>query len=428
MARHKIFALFFLVIVFLILVLNSYSQEKTLDIEELKKSAPNVFIDCNRCDIDYIQTEITFVNYVWDRKEADVHILITIQRTGSGGREYTIAFIGQKDCADLQNTLKFFSSRVDTEDEIRKGLVQILKLGLGPYVARSPMAERVSVQLDQEVKPTVVEDKWNFWVFNVSFRGRLSGEEQINSTTFSGNLSANRITLASKLRMGLNIYYDRDNYEVDGERTSSIVASEDFDGLYVKSISEHWSVGAWLSLTSSTYRNIDFAYTFHPAIEYNFFPYSVSTRRQLRILYKIGYGSFRYREVTIFDKTSEGLFDESLSITLELNEPWGTAEFSLLGSHYFHDFGKNRFRVSGELSFRIFKGLFLDLNGSYSVTRDQLFLPKGEATLEEILLRRVELASSYRYFTSIGLSYRFGSVFSYVVNPRFDDGRRRGRR
>jgi len=216
------------------------------------------------------------------------------------------------------------------------------------------MAECVSVQLDQEVKPTAVEDKWNFWVFNVSFRGRLNGEEQRDSTTLSGNLSANRVTPASKLRMGLDIDYDKDNYDVDGERTTSISESQDFDGLYVISLSEHWSVGAWLSLTSSTYRNIDFAHTFHPAIEYNFFPYSVSTRRQLRMLYRIGYGSYRYREETIFDKTSEHLFNESLSITLELNEPWGTAEFSLQGSHYFHDLDKNRFRVSGELSFRIF--------------------------------------------------------------------------
>jgi hypothetical protein len=419
LGKHKILALFFLVTVLLILVSNSYSQEKALDIEELKKSAPKVFIDCSRCDIDYIRTEITFVNYVWDRKEADVHILITIQRTGSGGRKYTMAFIGKKDCADLQNTLEFFSSRVETKDEIRRGLVQTLKLGLGPFVARSPIAARISVQLDQEVKATAVEDKWNFWVFNASFRGRLSGEEQRNSATFSGNLSANRITPASKLRMGLDIDYDRDNYDVDGERTTSISESGDFDGLYVKSISEHWSVGAWLSLSSSTYRNIEFAYTLHPAIEYNFFPYSVSTRRQLRILYKIGYGSYRYREETIFDKTSEDLFDESLSITLDLNEPWGTAEFFLEGFHYFHDFSKNRLRLSGELSFRIFKGLFLDIHGSYSGTHNQLSLPKGEATLEEILLQRRELSSSYRYFTSIGLSYRFGSVFSNVVNPRF---------
>ncbi len=428
MGKNKIFALFFLFIILLILVSNSYSQQKTLDIEEMKKGAPKVFIDCSRCDIDYIKTEITFINYVWDRKEADVHILITIQQTGSGGREYTIAFIGQKDYVNLQNTLEFFSNRTETQDEIRRGLVQTLKLGLGPYIARSPIAAGVSVQINHKVKATAVEDKWNFWVFSTSFRGRLSGEEQKNSTTFSGNLSANRVTPASKLRMGLNTYYDRDNYDVDGERTTSISESGNFDGLYVKSISEHWSVGAWLSLSSSTYRNIEFAYTLHPAVEYNFFSYSVSTRRQLRILYKIGYGSYRYREETIFNKTSEDLFNESLSITLELNEPWGTSEFSLEGSHYFHDFGKNMFRLSGELSFRIFKGLSLNLNGYYSATRDQLSLPKGEATLDEILLQRRELASGYRFYTSIGLSYRFGSVFSNVVNPRFGSGRARRRR
>jgi hypothetical protein len=428
LGRYKFFALFASVIIFLILVSNSYSQEKVLDIEELKKSAPKVFIDCNRCDIDYIRTEITFVNYVWDRKEADVHVLITIQRTGSEGREYTIAFIGQKDCADLQNTLKFFSNRIDTEDETRRGLVRTLKLGLGPYVARSPIAECVSVQLDQHVKPTAVIDKWNFWVFNASLRGRFSGEEQRSSTTFSGNLSANRITPASKLRLGLNGHYDKDDYDVDGEKTSSISESGNFDGLYVISLSQHWSVGAWISVSSSSYRNIDFAYTFHPAIEYNFFPYSVSTRRQLRVLYKIGYGSYRYREETVYDKKSEGLFNESLQITLELNEPWGTAEFSLRGSHYFHDLNKNNLRISGELDFRIFKGLSLDVDASYSATRDQLSLPKGEATLEEILLRRRELASGYRFSTSIGLSYRFGSVFSNVVNPRFGNGGGRGRR
>lgn len=422
MGKHRLFVPFFLAIIFLILVSNSYSKEKTLDIEELKKSAPKVFIDCNRCDIDYIRTEITFVNYVWDRKEADVHLLITIQTTGSGGREYTIAFIGQKACADLQNTLKFFSNRTETQDEIRRGLVQTLKLGLGPYVAQSPIARGISVQFDQEVKANTVEDKWNFWVFNASFSGRLSGEEQRDSTTFSGNLSANRVTPASKLRMGLDGFYDRDNYDVDGERTSSLSERGNFNGLYAKSISEHWSVGAWVTLTSSTYSNIEFAYTIHPALEYSFFPYSVSTRRQLFILYKIGYGSYKYREVTIFDKTSEDLFNESLKISLEIMEPWGTVEFSLEGSHYFHDFSKNMFRISGELSFRIFKGLSLNIHANYSSTRDQLSLALGEATLEEILLRRVELASGYRYFASIGLSYRFGSVFSNIVNPRFGDG------
>jgi hypothetical protein len=421
MLKQFISVSFFLLLILLMNASNSYSQEENFDIEELKKSAPKVFIDCDHCDIDYIRTEITFVNYVWDRQEADIHILITLQSTGSGGSEYTIAFIGQKDYSDLQNTLKYFSSPTETDDEIRKGLVQTLKLGLGPYVARTPMAQAISLLLKQEVEPTAVEDKWNFWVFNVHLDSDLSGEEQRKSTRLSGNLSANRITPASKLRMGLDIDYDKDKYEVEGETIISTSESRDFDGLYVISISEHCSVGGWVSLSSSTYRNIDFSYTIHPAIEYNFFPYSQSTRRQLRALYKIGFGSYRYRDETIYEKTSENLWNEALSITLELNEPWGTAELSLEGSHYFHDVNKNRLVLSGELSLRIYKGLSLDIEAQYSKIRDQLSLPRGEATLEEILLRRRELASGYRQSFEIGLSYRFGSVFSNVVNPRFGD-------
>lgn len=406
-------------IIILISASDAFSQEKAFDIEELKKSAPKVFIDCDHCDIDYIRTEITFVNYVWDRQEADIHMLITLQTTGSGGREYTIAFIGQKDYSDLQNTLKYFSSPTDTDDEVRKGLVQTLKLGLGPYVARTPMAQAISLLLKQEVKPTAVEDKWDFWVFYVSLSSDFYAEEQRKSTELSGYLSANRVTPASKLRMGLDIDYEKDRYDVDGETITSISESRDFDALYVKSISEHWSIGAWVSLSSSTYRNIDFSYTIHPAIEYNFFPYSQSTRRQLRALYKIGYGSYRYREETIYEKTSEKLWNESLSVTLELNEPWGTAELSLEGSHYFHDFKKNRLELSGELSLRIYKGLSLDIEARYSKIRDQLSLRREGATLEEILLRQRELASGYQRSIEIGLSYRFGSVFSNVVNPRF---------
>ena len=403
----------------MISVSNLLSQEEPFDIEELKMDAPKVFIDCERCDIDYIRTEITFVNYVWDRKEADVHILITLQDTGSGGREYTIALIGLKEYDDLQNSLKYFSSPTETSDEIREGLVQTLKLGLGPYVARTPMAKGVALRLIQSVKPTAVEDKWNFWVFNISASSEMSGEEQRGSTDYSGNLSANRVTLASKLRMGLDIDYSKDSYDVDSKTISKISESRDFDGLYVKSLTDHWSLGGWVSASSSTYRNIDFSYSFHPALEYNVFPYSESTRRQLRILYRIGYGHYKYREETVYEKTSEHLFNESLSVTLELNEPWGTAEFSLEGSHYFHDFSKNRIETSAELRLRIYKGLSLDLEGRYSAIHDQLNLRLGDATLEEILLRQRELSSEYSFSFDVGLSYRFGSVFSNVVNPRF---------
>ena len=51
--------------------------------------------------------------------------------------------------------------------------------------------------------------------------------------------------------------------------------------------------------------------------------------------------------------------------------------------------------------------------------RDQIALAWGGLTQEEVLLRQRELATDYRFFISGGISYRFGSIFNNVVNPRF---------
>jgi hypothetical protein len=86
----------------------------------------------------------------------------------------------------------------------------------------------------------------------------------------------------------------------------------------------------------------------------------------------------------------------------------------------------NRFRVGGLVSFRLFKGLSMNFWGSYESIHDQLSLPVGDLTLDEILLRRKELATGYDYSLSVGFSYTFGSVYSNVVNPRFGGTRYRG--
>src|SRR5512136_3185736 len=78
-----------------VLAASPQSQAAQANIDELKKTALKVFLDCDSCDLEYIKTEITFVNYVRDRNEAQVHILITTQSTGGGGREYTLSFSGQ---------------------------------------------------------------------------------------------------------------------------------------------------------------------------------------------------------------------------------------------------------------------------------------------------------------------------------------------
>ena len=43
-------------------------------------------------------------------------------------------------------------------------------------------------------------------------------------------------------------------------------------------------------------------------------------------------------------------------------------------------------------------------------------------TIDELLLRRTELATEFNYSLSVGFSYTFGSVYSNVVNPRFGGG------
>jgi len=419
--KRLVFILLVFSVVFIGADQYSYAQEQ--DIDELKKDAPKVYIDCRRCDIDYIRKEITFVNYVRDRKEADVHVLVTTQPTGGGGAEYTLSFIGRGDFSDINSTLRFFTQKTETEDEIRQKLVKTLRMGLVSFAANTPICDRISVDFKEEVKPTAVEDKWNFWVFSLSAHSFLNGQSTTNMASISGNLSANRVTPESKLRMGLSASYSENNFEIEDTTITSTSDSKSFSGLYVKSINDHWSVGAFLNLSSSTYRNIQFMVAPCPAVEYNFFPYSESTRRQLRCLYRIGYSFSNYREETIFEKTKENLFFESLSLTLELKEPWGTISTSLEGTHYFHDFSKNRLALSGDLSLRLVKGLSLNVFGSYSRIHDQLSLPKGGASYEEILLRRKELATEYSYFASIGLSYTFGSIYSNVVNPRFGNGK-----
>jgi hypothetical protein len=140
------------------------------------------------------------------------------------------------------------------------------------------------------------------------------------------------------------------------------------------------------------------------------------------LLYRLNFNAVRYQEETIYLKTKEDLWSEDLSITLELKEKWGTVSVSLEGSHYFHDLSKYHAQLYGEVSLRLYKGLSFDIFGSGSRIHDQLSLPKMGASLEDVLLMRKQLATSYDYYFSIGISYTFGSIYSNVVNPRFGTG------
>ena len=83
------------------------------------------------------------------------------------------------------------------------------------------------------------------------------------------------------------------------------------------------------------------------------------------------------------------------AVTLDQRQPWGTMQVGMEWSQYLHDLSKYRLEVEGELSFRITRGLSVEIEGSASRIRDQLSLPRRGADPEEILLRLRELQSGY---------------------------------
>jgi len=389
--------------------------------DTLQNIAPKVFIDCDFCDLDYIRKEVPFVNYVRDRMQAQVHVLVTAQQTGSGGREFTMLFIGLKEFLGMNDTLVFVTSPVETGDEIRSKGAHILKLGLIRYLAQTPLGQQVTIDVfHYSADLTTVEDNWKNWVFSISLGGGINGQQRTSRINLRSSILISKITPEWKIEMKPRANYSESRFQINDSTTKlSILHDQNFNTLVVKSLGEHWSVGGFARVRSTIYENIKLDYRIAPAVEYNYFPYSESTRKQLRILYKIGYTHYNYIDTTIFNEIKEGLFHENLGVAFEIKDKWGSISFSLNGFHYFHDFSKNSLWFSTNLYIRLFKGFSFWISANYSFVHDQVNLRKGEATEQDIFLRQRELATEFRYRGNVGINYTFGSIYNNVVNPRF---------
>jgi hypothetical protein len=382
-----------------------------------------VFLDCGDCFADYLREEVPFVDYVRDRTEADVHVLITLASTASGGREYTGAFVGLGTYASRQQTLKAITTTGDTEDIIRRQLANMLRLGLLGFITQDGVPQRMEFDVKlgtEDERPAVTGDRWNNWVFSVRGEASLDAEESSRQAQFSASVSADRITPDWKITLGAELDHERERFDIDEDDPFEVYSREnDFNWLVVKGLGEHWSVGASGDVESSTFSNTELAYSARPAIEYNYFPYSAYTRRQLRVSYAVGPRSVHYYEVTLFGKTEETLVQHEVTTTYEQRERWGTLEAQVEFSQYLHDFDFYRLETNGDVSLRIARGLSVSGEISASRIRDQLSLPARGATPEEILREVRELQSGYEFQVSFGITYTFGSIFSSVVNPRF---------
>lgn len=396
------------------------AQEKP---DSLRNSAVNIFIDCWRCDMDYIRRAIPYVNYVRDVQEADVYILQTTQSSGSGGQEYTFTFNGQKAFQGMNDTLVYHSNPDDTRDQTRAGTTKILSMGLMRYVARSPLFNEVDINHLGVSEEDEVEDNWNYWVFEVEMDPDFELEESRKSINWDNSFEASRITHAMKYEFRADMRFRETKYAYEDTTYVSNRNSWSVDNLIVLSLSEHWSAGVRMDLSSSTYRNLRSSFDAIPSIEYNIFPYSESTRRQLRMLYGVGYTYNNYLDSTIYNKISEHLFEQSLDIAYQVQQKWGSVNISLEASSYLHDLSKNMIELDGRINIRILKGLSFSLRGGAARINNQITLPKGDLDEAEILLELQELETAYRIDGGIGLTYTFGSIYNNIVNPRFGSGR-----
>ncbi|MEX2048620.1 MAG: hypothetical protein WEB90_03495 [Gemmatimonadota bacterium] len=390
-------------------------------------SALRVYLDCGACDFDHLRREVPVVDYVRDQADADVHVLVTLEQTGAGGDEFTFHFMGQRALVGRADTLRYVTQQIQTDDEVRNGYTRTFGLGLVRYLAYSGRLDDVELDFadleDRLSSATPQEDPWNLWVFRMAVGAEAEGERRTRATSVDGSFSASRTAEEFKIDMSFRGEFEEDEFELNsGQKVSSRAHEVEGEIVAVWSLGPHWSWGAIGAVGSETQVNQSFYLRAAPALEYSFFPYAESTRRQVTALYRAGLASFRYEEPTLFGRTEETRLEQSLELSADFRQTWGELVVSVQGSNFLDDFREHRIDLFTNLEIRLYRGLNLDIRGSVARVKDQIYVPRDDATDEEVFLRRRELGTDFEYQMDVGLSFTFGSVFNNVVNPRLRTG------
>lgn len=390
------------------------------------KPLPNVYLDCDACDVNYIRTNVTFVNYVRDQDDASIYLLINDQRTGGGGREYTLIFSELGVESPRSDTLRYVSSSTDTADERRIGLNRYIKIGLVPFLTGTVAIRNMDIFYDApsevDIDAEEIDDPWNNWIFDINVRSNMSGEEsEFNFGLFSG-IEAERTTHQWKIRSIARGEIRRRTLELT-DRTLNINRDwGSFWNMVGYSLNDHFTVALFGRANFNRVNNIALNAYIAPAIEYNFFPYSEFQQRRFIIQYQITPQYRRYYNTTIFLKDSELIMAQELSTRLRFDQRWGRIDIRVSGLHFFHDTSINRIEFNPSFNIRIVRGLSVNLSGRYRIINDQLSLELPtdvDPNDPSSILQGTQRPTSYDYSVSFGLSYTFGSIFNNIVNPRF---------
>lgn len=395
---------------------NSFAQEDA-------KKQLKIFLDCDVCDDDYLRQNLGNVQFVRDQDLSDVHLFFVTQHNASGGRSYDIDFIGKGDFERINYKIEFPTDSNMTNDDERKRILENLKLGLVRFwIAKGTITEvSVNVPTPQNEEEKLEEkDPWNFWVFRLGADGFFDGQESNKSSYLYFNTSVKRVTNKNKFSLSINFNENKSIYTFDGEDIVAINNSKSLNVSDVISISDHWSYGVFANIGTSTYSNYDLFWRLRPAIEYNFFKYSTSAKKQLILSYRNGLYFNDYTERSVFGEEKELLFQQSLLLGGSFQQEWGNINGEVSFNQFLHDTSLRSFGFYLGANIRVFKGFNFNIGGNYRITRDQINLPAGDVSLEDLLLQQQQLQSGYNYYVSIGFSYQFGSIYNSIVNPRFN--------
>ncbi|MFK7920987.1 MAG: hypothetical protein AB8H47_03475 [Bacteroidia bacterium] len=393
----------------------------------LAQNPIGIFIDCQMgCDFRYLKQEIRFVNYMLNRQEADVYILATNQRTGAGGRQVQMVFIGEGRFAELRDTLNYTVGPNATDAIRRDQFVKGIKRGLLPYLLETDLLDDLDYQIaeveasEEETEDLSTKDPWNYWVFNIGGRGRFEGEQSFTGTELTGRFDADRITDKHKLETSYRYDYEKSTFTLtDGEKIVSLFKRYRARVEYVYSLSSRWSVGFDARIGSSTFGNTDLSAQLRPAIEYNIFPYNEAQTRRFSFNYSIGPIYYDYTDTTLYDKLEETVFRHGLEIEFNQTQKWGNISIDLGAQQYLHNPRLFNAYINPDLEWQIFKGFSIAVGGYVSFVSDRINIAKSDISDVDILLQIKQLDTNFTYFSYVGLNYRFGSSFNNFVNPRF---------
>ncbi len=400
------------------------------------QSRPNVFFDCNgrNCNDQYYRTEIDWVNWVRDREVADVHLIMTSLRTGAGGYEYRLDFLGHGLQDGYDDTHLFQTLSTDTDREQLDQIAHMLGIGLALFANTAGYRGLVTLtgpnpesagQGQRLVSRDEVDDPWNLWSFRINGSANLDGESTRSNTRINGSVSASRVTPTWKISLYGTINHNRLDIELEEDDVLDTRTDFSVNPLVVYSIAPHWSVGFEGRMGRSTRSNQVLRAELTPAVEFSVFPYDEATRRSFIFYYKIGPQHSRYFETTLLGEDSETRFEQSLQIQFSQRQTWGDASVRIVGSHYLHDFDRNNLSMSGDIDFRIMRGFSVNASANIAWVDDQIYLSAKGTTDEEALLRLRQRATDFDYGFQLGFSIQFGSIFNNVVNNRFRRGRGR---